>query len=263
MTRRTIFDWLRRPVMAAGLMLLCAAAGYGCKDEQGPGAPPPTDRVRVLFIGNSLTFANDLPKILEAIADSAGVKRLETVDISVGNTALSDHYLFGRARNVIRQGGWNYVVLQQGPSAVPANRDSLRMFVQAFATDIRSVGATPAIYMVWPMTERSFDYDRVVESYTLAATDVDGLLFPGGEAMRAARARDASLPLLESDGYHPSAMGSYLVALSMFGILYDRSPTGLPARFETRDGAIVTVQPQIASLLQNVAAEANERFGRK
>jgi hypothetical protein len=234
-----------------------------CKNENDPMAPP-TDRVRVLFIGNSLTYGNDLPQIVEALADSAGVKPLEVVDISVGNTAISDHFLFGQAREVIRRGGWNYVVLQQGPSALPANRDSLRMFVQRFATEIRRVGARPAIYMVWPMSDRFFDYDRVVESYTLAATDVDGLLFPGGEAMRAARTRDETLHLLASDGYHPSELGSYLVALSMFGMLYDRSPVGLPPAVRIRGtGHAITIPAQTAALLQSAAAEANEQFGRR
>ncbi|HKG94756.1 MAG TPA: SGNH/GDSL hydrolase family protein [Gemmatimonadaceae bacterium] len=248
--------------MATALYSLYAAGALGCKKEGGPTAPP-TDRVRVLFIGNSLTSANDLPGILDALADSAGVKPLEVVNISMDNTALSDHYLFLSARSVIQQGGWNYVVLQQGPSSRPANRDSLRMFAERFATDIRRVGARPALYMVWPAAENAADYDRAVESYTLAADDVDGLLFPGGELLRAALARDATLPLLSSDGYHPSPMGSYLVALSMFGILYDRSPVGLPPRVVTRQNVSVTISTPTATLLQEVAADGNERFGRR
>jgi hypothetical protein len=241
--------------------VLCAAASLGC-GKNDPFAPP-TDRVRVLFIGNSLTYGNDLPLIVEELAEAAGEKPLEAVDISQGNTALSDHWFHGLALEQIRKGGWNVVVLQQGPSALEANRDSLRMFTQRFAAEIRKVGARPALYMVWPEQRRFFDYDRAVESYTLAAQDVNGMLFPGGEAMRLVRERDETLPLLASDGYHPSELGSYLVALTMFGIIYDRPPVGLPARLELRSGRTIAMPGTTAALLQSAAADANERFGRR
>lgn len=245
----------------ASAVVLCVASALGCGGRD-PAAPP-SDRVRVLFIGNSLTMQNDLPLIVEAMAREAGEKPLEVEDASEGGTALSDHWFAGRAVALIRRGGWNVVVLQQGPSAVEANRDSLRMFTQRFAAEIRRVGARPALYMVWPEQRHVFNYDRAVESYTLAAADVNGMLFPGGEAMRAARNRDETLPLLQSDGYHPSELGSYLVALSMFGLLYDRSPVGLPARLALRSGHNVVVPDATALLLQAAAAEANEKFGRR
>jgi hypothetical protein len=53
------------------------------------------------------------------------------------------------------------------------------------------------------------------------------------------------------------------VALSVFGMLYSRSPVGLPARVRLRSGAFTQVAPELSTLLQESAAEANEQFGRR
>ena len=47
----------------------------------------------------------------------------------------------------------------------------------------------------------------------LAASDVDGIYFPVTDALVFARAKDPSLGLYSSDGFHPSEQGSYLAAL--------------------------------------------------
>ena len=73
------------------------------------------------------------------------------------------------------------------------------------------------MYAVWPNQSRRFDFDRVNESYTLAAADVNGMLFPVGEAWRAAWSRDAEMQLYSPDGLHPTIRGSYVGALVIDG----------------------------------------------
>ena len=119
------------------------------------------------------------------------------------------------------------------------------------------------MYAVWPNASRQFDFDRVNESYTLAANDVSGMLFPVGEAWRAAWRRDANLALYSSDGLHPTVAGSYVGALVIASMLLERSPVGMPARLALRNGAVMTVAPAQAALLQQAAAEAIERFGKR
>ena len=118
--------------------------------------------------------------------------------------------------------------MQQGPSSVEVNRDTLRLAAKLFAPLIRAAGGVPAMLAVWPTSNRLVDFDRATESYQLAAADVGGMMIPSGEVWRAAWRRNPDLAFYSSDGLHPSALGSYAMALSMFGILYDRSVVGLP-----------------------------------
>jgi hypothetical protein len=236
------------------VLLLAGAAACGSQSTTGPQLIG--EGRRVLFVGNSLTYVNDLPGIVQALADSAGGDKLAVETVAGPNLALVDHWNEGTARREIARGGWELVVLQQGPSSVEANRDSLRIFTERFAAEIAKVSARPALYSVWPTIGRQQDFPRAIESYTLAASDVNGLLFPVASAWLAAWQRDAGLQLYASDGLHPSATGSYLAALVMYARILNRSPVGLPARLRIRSGAVIAVDPQTAALLQQVAAAA-------
>jgi hypothetical protein len=100
-------------------------------------APQSTDKpapVRVLFIGNSLTTANNLPAIVESLARAKGGE-IATTAVMANNFSLEDHWNQRNARAVIGRGGWSVVVLQQGPSALPESRALLRDYAKRFAND--------------------------------------------------------------------------------------------------------------------------------
>jgi hypothetical protein len=184
--------------------------------------------LRILFIGNSLTAANDLPAIVESLGRAKSGQTAEATAVTANNFSLEDHWNQGNARTAIAKGGWSMVVLQQGPSALPESRVLLRDYVKRFAAEARKAGARTALYMVWPSKARTRDFDDVSESYTLAARDVDGILLPAGDAWREAWRRDPSLALYADDGFHPSPLGSYVAALTVWRGLSAQPALGLP-----------------------------------
>ena len=251
------------------LRLLALAGVIGCLGADSASAPQQSAREGrpVLFVGNSLTYFNDLPLIVEALADSvpglAAEQRLSTAMAAYPDFALYDHWADGTAVRAIDGSKWNVVILQQGSSALEDSRVLLRDWTKKFDVKIKAAGARTAMYAVWPNAARQFDFDRVNESYTLAATDVGGMLFPVGEAWRAAWRRDANLALYSSDGLHPTLAGSYIGGLVITSMLLDRSPVGMPARLRLRSGAVVTIPEAQAAILQQAAAEAIEKFGKR
>ena len=246
-----------RAVRDACLFLLALSTG-GCGEAQtGPGSGK---QVRVLFIGNSLTYVNDLPGMVEALASASG-DRITQASVALPNFSLEDHWNDGRALAAISQGGWDLIVLQQGPSSLAASRDLLVDFAKQFADSAQSAGARVALYSVWPASDRPMDFDAVTANYAEAADSTDGVLFPAGEAWRAAWRRDPSLKLYGTDGFHPTPMGSYLVALVMYQQLTGRSPEGLPGSFDWPGGHLA-LTPAQAATLGAAAVEANGRFAR-
>ena len=234
------------------LLLATFSALVACTSD--PVRPkPPGDAV--LFIGNSLTYFNAMPDIVKALADSSG-EPLRVGMVAFANFALVDHWYEGTSRQEIGKGGWRYVILQQGPSAVSYNRDSLRLLTKFFNTRITAVGARAALYSVWPAQENQADFPASMESYRLAAADVGGLLLPVAAAWLAAWQRDPTLPLYGSDGLHPSPEGSYLAALVIYACIFERAPTGLPASMTLRGGVPFAIDPAHAALLQDAAASA-------
>jgi hypothetical protein len=237
-----------------GILLAAASALASC----GSTGPDPGSRdLRVLFIGNSLTDANDLPKMVEHLAAAVGEATISTESVAFGGYSLEDHWNRGDAVRAIEQGGWDVVVLQQGPSALPESRALLVQYAEMFAQRIRAVGARPAMYSVWPGLSRPEAWDSVTSSYAEAAQAVNGILLPAGEALREALRRDPNLQLFGGDGFHPSALGSYLVAMVTYARLTEHTPAGIASL-----GPPVPLSGSAAHLLEAAAASALERFGR-
>jgi drug/metabolite transporter superfamily protein YnfA len=210
----------------------------------------------ILFIGNSYTYVNDLPGIVQALADSAGGDRIAVETVAEPDYALVDHLADGTAQREISKRGWAFVVLQQGPSSVDINRDTLRLAAKAFAPLIAAAGGKPALFSAWPTVDRRVDFGRAIESYKLAAVDVGGVFLPVASAWLAAWDRDSTLALYDFDGLHASVIGSYLSALVIYGRLMNHSVVGLPSTLRLRSGTTISVDSRRAGVLQQAAAAA-------
>lgn len=247
---------VRRPgilvvaAVAAVTALAFPAAARGQADA--PPQPIATDgEVRVLFIGNSLTYTNDLPGMLASLLDDAGVDAT-VASLAHPNFGLQDHWEIRATHERIAE-GWDVVVLQQGPSATEG-RPSLLEYSERFDGPIRAAGAVPALFMVWPSEARSFDFEGVSESYAMAANLVEGLLFPAGEAWLDAWDLDASTALYGPDGFHPAPLGTYAAALVIVEQI-----TGADARDVEGDipGRAGSVSPEALAVVREAAHRAN------
>ena len=246
---------LRRALIAAVFIVVASCGSNSAPPSSGPSPAVPPQGGGILFIGNSLTTTNDLPAMIEQLARESGGTPIVTRTVAEGGFSLEDHWNRGDAQRVIAQGGWSVVVLQQGPSALPESQVNLREYTMRFDTEIRRAGGRPALYMVWPESERSAVFDDVAASYTHAAEAVNGLLYPVGEAWQIAWRRDARLPLYGPDGFHPSPAGTYLAALVMYQQISGRQVIGLPS-------PLASIDQETARVLQESASEANARFAR-
>jgi hypothetical protein len=235
-----------------------------CSGSNAAVEPPPTTHqtYRVLFIGNSLTYFNDLPATVSAMAGSGNVT-IQVASVAGPNLALIDHVEgSSNALDVIRQGSWNYVVLQQGPSALPLSRDTLLIATRLLNTQIEAVGGRSALLMVWPESSRFAVFDDVRDSYRAAAAAVGGLFLPAGEAWRTAWTSDPQLPLYGPDGYHPSELGTYLAALVVYEGITGNDSRELPDQAIVGGRSLSVVGSQVR-LLQDAAHETVMRFGGK
>ena len=100
---------LRLPAAAVAQEVPAEAGAAGEADTRPP--------LHVLFIGNSLTYVNDLPAVFAALAEAAGRARPFVRAVTGPGLSLEDQWNRGDAQKAIAVGGWDYVVLQQGPSA--------------------------------------------------------------------------------------------------------------------------------------------------
>jgi hypothetical protein len=246
----------RSPLLFAAALAAAAVFGAHAQPHKTQAAAAPTEPLRVLFVGNSLTYANDLPAMVETISRRGGDKpAIQTETLAFPDTALEDHWNARQVLSVIEKGRFQFVVLQQGPSSQPDSREHLLTWARRFDGPIRAAGARPALYMVWPAEQRGRDFPGVVASYAAAATAVNGLLLPAGSAWLAARRIDPTLELYGADRFHPSPLGSYLAALVIEAALTERAPYARGARLGS-GRSLLEVESQRASVLARAATEA-------
>jgi len=245
---------IRRTAAVLFLVVGALSAAGACQDSTAPLPKEPVS-LRVLFIGNSLTYTNNLPTTLADVARTAG-DSIYVEMIARPNYGLIDHLtLNSGAEAAIRRGGWDYVVLQQGPTTLPVNRDSLVLWTQMFDPIIRSVGATPALFMVWPVLGQAGGFEAVRRSYQLAADSVGGVFLPAGMAWKLALDRDPAVKLYGPDSFHPAPLGSYLAAITIYEALTGHDAREL-SEYALLNGTALTVPVATVRLLQAAAHQA-------
>jgi hypothetical protein len=249
-------------VVVVGALCACDGGTEATTPSPSGGPVPIGPGDGILFVGNSLTYANDLPGMVEGLASAAGVK-LQTAQVAYPNYSLADHLRQGDAPRSIATGGWRVVVLQQGPSGQPESRDLLRKDTATFDVRIRAVGARTALFAVWADSQGPSSFDEVRESYSLAAADVGAIYLPVNEAWTLAWDRQRTLRLYSSDGFHPSEEGTYLAALVMVGVLGNTSAQSLPASFMRPTGRGVSIPEAEAAVLREAAAAAIAAYARR
>lgn len=190
-----------------------------------------TDSLRILFIGNSYTFFNRLPWQVQALAASCG-KRMSVRQVANPGWYLEQHTADTRTVETIREGGWDYMVMQE-QSKAPANEDKEWVKEHVFrpAEQLDSLRRLYApkgksvCYMTWGRNNDTYEtmQRRLTENYLEMADRLDAYCAPVGEAWRRVRKERPDLQLYDPDGSHPSLAGSYLAACVFYTVFFGES----------------------------------------
>jgi hypothetical protein len=250
----------RFPFQVLIAFLAAATVLSACEDSPADPEPPIVDNTvgRVLFMGNSLTYTNYLPLLVDTLASASGIT-IESTQIAEPAFALIDHWNVPATRAAVAQGSFDVVVMQQGPSSLPENRDSLRIWTALWAPEIRAAGGEPGLYAVWPDKSRLFACGDVSESYRLAAEDVGGYFFPVGDVWLETWSVKPDAPLYGSDNFHPTTAGSYAAAVTILAVLTNREATSLSADFAWPLWLGVPVDSALAATIREAADVVIER----
>jgi hypothetical protein len=239
---------------------------------------------RVLFIGNSYTYFNNLPEIFAKLAEAGHAGNVETRMVAPGGWRLKDHWEKGAARELLANEKWDFVVLQD-QSALGTNywlegKDHVwddtvfRPYAEKWAAEVRAHGARPVFFLTWAGKDTPEDQATLNYAYARAAKDTGSLLSPVGMAWDDVRREQPSLVLFyEGHGSHPSPAGSYLAGCVFYSAIFHRTPVGLPSKVvgtpvnldtekqETgKSVTLVDLNSQEANLLQEQAWRTWQRI---
>jgi len=171
--------------------------------------------VNVLFVGNSLTYFNDLPLLVEEVASQRGEK-WETEMVALPNYALEDHWNDGKFQTMICENSYDYVVVQQGPSSQEDGKQMLLEYGALIKTLCESRDSKLAFFMVWPSRQYYHTFDGVISNYAGAAAATNSILCPVGQHWRSYFDTTGDYSYYGEDGFHPSRKGSEVAAEVIF-----------------------------------------------
>jgi len=199
----------------------------------------------VLFIGNSYTYYNNMPQLVEQIALSFGDSLI--YDSSTpGGTNFNAHTNNTQTLAKINQQQWDYVVLQaqsQEPSFSPGQvANNTYPYAEILVDSIyaNSSCTEPLFFMTWgrkygdqqncvaypPICTYLGMQQRLRESYLEMAFNDSASCAPVGMAWKKSIAIDSTLNLYSSDNSHPSIYGSYLAACTFYASIFKKSAVG-------------------------------------
>ena len=191
---------------------------------------------RVFFVGNSLTYYNDMPSLFAGIANDKGY-RVEVDSYTVGGTGLAEMLASGELLRRLESERWDKLVLQPGTgesSGGSISTDSSAWVVRQLVEALHAVNPEAKVCLyeisngVTP-GDGNGDYDyylytqqRILDTVTKIARLAGVPLAPAGECFREHYAdhHDLMLHSVFND-IHPNLAGSYLVACAIFETLYE------------------------------------------
>ncbi len=176
---------------------------------------------KILFVGNSLTYANGTPLILEEIGILFN-KEINTKMICKPNYAIIDHLDEGIVQQEIASKKYDWVIVQQGPSSQELGKKMLIEDAEKLAKLCAKYNTKLGYLMVWPAKRHYYTFDKVMANYTEAATKNKAFLFPVGKYWKQYEKLPNKISLYSNDAFHPSKIGSLLTALTIFKELYPK-----------------------------------------
>ncbi len=205
--------------------------------------------MRILMLGNSLTYYNDMPKLLADRTDA------EVVAHTRGGARLAEHLdpeseLGQKTLPALQNETWDYVILQEYSRGPIVERDSFFKSVDQLCRLARKAGAEPVLYETWAYLPENPGYEAFDEeercyeamisnlynSYEEIAEDNCALIAHVGWEFYRQYRRGTENELYDDDGLHPSLIGSQLAAKMLARVILENEKKRVPVTNITMPG---------------------------
>lgn len=225
--------------------------------------------IKILFIGDSLTYYNEMPQIFAQLCRAAG-KNVTAERQTKGGTGiamfLEDAELRQAVSDKISSDRWDIIVYQ------PIRNQSVMIeyfpdypwkeycAARTLVDLIKANGAVPLQYASFGVNKGSvtrsgrtkymsrIEHTNLVTEYNAAVAEMLGSkVVYTGETFNRLFDEDPTIGLYYTDNSHPSLAGSYLIAADFYTVIFGESP----ANIDYTHG----LDGKLAAALRSVAAD--------
>lgn len=184
--------------------------------------------MKVLFIGNSHTYMNDMPELMREMIESATGEKCEVFMLAYSCRSLKWHMgeeYFSERFNILH-GKYDYCIIQEQAHPMPDEADTI-----TYASEIiemcRKVNTVPIIFETWAEKNKPENQSEMNRRYQKLAREQGALLAPIGEVWSLALPellQKCGVDLYYRDGEHASAIGDYLVSMVLTNVITGKLP---------------------------------------
>ena len=175
--------------------------------------------MRVLFIGNSHTFFNDMPALFASMCEQLTGEKPEVTMLAYSGRTLRWHCEESFSiRFVLLYGAYAYCVVQERAHPFPEAEETIASAERIFSL-CQKAGTKPVVYMPWAKKDEPEMLDGISKICRKLAKDHEALLLPAGELFRDVHLYHPEIELYWEDGAHSSPYGDYLIAAALAGML--------------------------------------------
>lgn len=182
--------------------------------------------MKVLFVGNSHTFFNDMPELFARFVEKTTGEKPEITMLAYGGRGYRWHRKeYTALRFNLMYGGYDYAVLQQSAHPYPEIEETLD-----YGKDIiglcRRCGVKPVVFMTWAEKRFPENQQKMIDTCTKLAEENDALLAPIGKVWQKVQNENEDIDLYFADGEHAGPYGDFLIAAVICRLLAgDVSPS--------------------------------------
>ncbi len=250
---------------------------YDTKEESNDTAKDETGgntKMKVLFLGNSLVYYNNMPLIFESLTKSSG-KDVFVDSVTQGSATMS---LFAdkttgigaSAYSKLTNEKWDYVIIEPSRRITPYENTVLEAEIAAakVLSDLaKAAGARVLLYSVWGNNDGSLTVYKATSATDTQQLQTESIthmkhtafmrsasekvseaiggaaIIDAGYAFENVMSKNPEINLYDPDLRHPSLEGSYLVACTIFSTIYG----------EKNEGNGYTANVATAGILQKAA----------
>lgn len=179
--------------------------------------------LRILFIGNSHTYMNDLPAKVKKMAREDGYS-CDVTMFAHGGWYLFEHVKEPQTKFNVMFGDYDYIVLQE--HSHPFDRiDDYRSAVKTISSWADEAGSRVVIYGTWARKDDRASQDYMNKINRDIADKNGAILAPVGESWWDHIDARPDIELYDEDGAHASHAGTEFAARIIWASIRNTSPS--------------------------------------
>ena len=191
--------------------------------------------LRVLFVGNSFTFYNSIPRRVHQLSEAdSSPRKIFAVQYTAPNWRLSKAAKDAGLERLLREVPWDVVVLQEHGYELARSQQHRSETTDRYARAIVARAGTARVLVFTPWDSKGGRdgatytelQERIADNAGLLARTLGAKVAPVGTAWEVAVEQRPGIDLWYRDGRHPGKRGAYLGACVFYAALTGRDPTG-------------------------------------